>query len=194
MTIAGNYELLTDNLLDLTHAEFIHIEMFRVNGSIFEGVQTVVAETDGAIWNNWDMTDVVAPQWAAELAGEGVRVDQWLYMRWHAPASMALEVGIARAGTGRAEALVPAMINPHIVIPETQSSSHYFFDHEDTSEAAELARRVFAEEDEPMIEAAQAALGDGDFWDARPAILETDAGAIRARRRLMQLRRREMAT
>lgn len=56
-----------------------------------------------------------------------------------------------------------------------------------------MARQVFVEEDEPMIEAAQDALGETDFWDARPAILETDAGAVRARRRLMQLRRAEAA-
>ncbi len=43
-----------------------------------------------------------------------------------------------------------------------------------------------------MIEAAQRALGEQDFWDARPAILATDAAAIRARRTLMQLRRREV--
>ena len=74
---------------------------------------------------------------------------------------------------------------------ETETSSHYFYDHEDNAEAAAMARRVFVEEDEPMIEAAQRALGDQDFWDARPAILKTDAGAIRARRALMQLRKAE---
>ena len=56
---------------------------------------------------------------------------------------------------------------------------------------AEMARQVFVEEDEPMIASAQQGLGDRDFWEARPLILPSDAGAIRARRRLMQLRRRE---
>jgi vanillate O-demethylase monooxygenase subunit len=83
------------------------------------------------------------------------------------------------------------MVNPHIITPRTQTSSHYFYDHEATAEAAALARQVFVEEDEPMIEAAQEALGRQDFWDARPAILETDAAAILARRRLMQLRQTE---
>nr|WP_255602413.1 hypothetical protein [Polymorphobacter megasporae] len=39
------------------------------------------------------------------------------------------------------------------------------------------------------MEATQEALGSQDFWDARSAILATDAGAIRARCHLMQLRR-----
>jgi len=45
-----------------------------------------------------------------------------------------------------------------------------------------MARQMFVDENEPMIEAAQRALGDQDFWEARAAILKTDAGAIRARR------------
>ena len=60
-----------------------------------------------------------------------------------------------------------------------------------TEQARAMAMQVFTEEDEPMIAAAHEALGDTDFWDARPAILKTDAGAIRCRRVLMQLRRKE---
>jgi hypothetical protein len=85
------------------------------------------------------------------------------------------------------------MRNPHIITPETATSSHYFYDHENSDAAAEMARQVFVDEDEPMIAAAQRALGSEDFWDARPAILKTDAGAIRARRTLMQLRNAEGA-
>lgn len=191
MEIGGNYELMTDNLMDLTHAEFLHKQSFGVNGSIFLGKQTVKQDADGAIWNNWDMEAVTPPAWASAMVDEGETVDQWLYMRWHAPASMALTVGLARSGTGRGSMVVPAMTNPHIITPATARRCHYFFDHEATPEAEAMARQVFEDEDEPMIEAAQAALGDQDFWDARPAILATDAGAIRARRRLMQLRREE---
>lgn len=193
LVIRGNYELMTDNLMDLTHAEFLHVTSFGVNGSIFAGAQSVVTEEDGAIWNNWDMEGVQPPMWAEPMLAGAREVDQWLYMRWHAPASMALTVGLARTGTGRGEMVVPQMTNPHIITPETQGSSHYFYDHEATAEAAALARQVFVDEDEPMIEAAHEALAGQDFWDARPAILETDAGAIRARRRLMQLRRAEAA-
>lgn len=191
LRIAGNYELVTDNLMDLTHAEFIHRESFGINGSIFAGRQTVRQDGAQAIWNNWDMENVVPPGWSMSMLEPGTRVDQWLHMRWNAPASMALTVGLARAGTGREDMVVPLMVNPHIVTPETETSSHYFYDHADTDEAEALARQVFVEEDEPMIAAAQAAMGEDDFWEARPAILATDAAAIRARRRLMQLRKRE---
>jgi vanillate O-demethylase monooxygenase subunit len=192
MQMQGNYELVTDNLMDLTHAEFLHVETFGVNGSLFEsGAQTVELADDGAIWNRWDMTNARPPDWALAMLPEGARIDQKLHMRWHAPAALALAIEISRAGTDHAEPLVPPMLNPHIITPETQFSSHYFYDHEPTEAARAMAMQVFTEEDEPMIEAAQAALGAQDFWDARPAILKTDAAAIRCRRHLMQLRRAE---
>ncbi len=188
--IHGNYELVTDNLMDLTHAEFLHTASFGVNGSIFEcGRQTVESDATGAIWNRWDMAGARAPDWMG--ADADAAIDQKLHMRWHAPASMALAIAISRAGTDHREPLVPPMLNPHIITPETQTTSHYFYDHAPGEEARGLAMQVFTQEDEPMIAAAQEALGTTDFWDAAPAILKTDAAAIRARRTLMQLRRRE---
>jgi phenylpropionate dioxygenase-like ring-hydroxylating dioxygenase large terminal subunit len=189
LVIKGNYELMTDNLMDLSHAEFIHVESFGTNGSLFGGKQTVRQDPDGAIWNNWDIEGAEPPGWAKAMLGAGAKVDQWLHMRWHAPASMDLTIGMAKVGTGRAELVVPPLRNPHIVTPETKATSHYFYDHAPGEAEAAQARRVFIEEDEPMIASAQDALGDTDFWDARPLILPSDAGAVRARRRLMQLRR-----
>ncbi len=191
LVIKGNYELMTDNLMDLTHAEFIHRESFGTNGSLFGGKQTVKQDADGAIWNNWDIDGAEPPGWAAAMLGKGAKVDQWLHMRWHAPASMDLSIGLAKAGTERKELVVPPMRNPHIVTPETQATSHYFYDHAPGEAEAAQARKVFIEEDEPMIESAHEGLNGQDFWDAKPLILPSDAGAVRARRRLMQLRREE---
>ena len=191
LVIKGNFELVTDNLMDLTHAEFIHRESFGVNGAIFGGQQSVKQDADGAIWNNWVMPDSNPPAWGAPMVEAAAKVDQWLHMRWHAPACMDLSIGMAAAGTDREDFVVPPMRNPHVITPETQTTSHYFYDHAPGEEEAAQARRVFVEEDEPMIESAQAGLGEQDFWDARPLILPSDAGAVRARRRLMQLRKAE---
>ena len=42
--------------------------------------------------------------------------------------------------------------------------------------------KIFETEDLPMIEAVQDRMGDGDFWELRPAILENDKSAVLARR------------
>ncbi|NLR72061.1 hypothetical protein HGI47_14390 [Novosphingobium sp. ERN07] len=88
-------------------------------------------------------------------------------------------------------ALVPEMGSPHILTPESQGATHYFFTHEPGAEAEAMARRVFLEEDEPMVAAQAEAMAGADFWDLRPVILPSDAAAIRARRRLMQMRKAE---
>jgi vanillate O-demethylase monooxygenase subunit len=191
LVIKGNYELMNDNLMDLSHAEFIHTESFGTNGSLFDGEQTVRQDPDGAIWNNWDITTAEPPGWAAPMLAPGEKIDQWLHMRWHAPASMDLTIGMARAGTERADLIVPPLHNPHIVTPETQDSCHYFYDHAPGEAEAEQARKVFLEEDEPMIESAHAGLAGRDFFEAKPLILPSDAAAVRVRRRLMQLRKSE---
>ena len=187
-----DYRLITDNLMDLSHAEFLHVESFGTNGSLLtHGTQSVRQDPDGAIWNKWDIADAAPPGWAVPLLKAGERVDQWLHIRWHAPAAMALFIGIAKAATGGRQLVVPAMANPHILTPETASSTHYFFTHAPGEQEEAQARRVFLEEDEPMILAQQEAMAGQDFWDARPVILPSDAGAIRVRRRNMQLLRAE---
>lgn len=187
----ANYEYITDNLMDLSHAEFLHVESFGTNGALFGGEHSATTDETGGVWSNWWMPATPPPGWAEPLVPAGGRVDQWLEMRWHAPASMALFIGVAHAGTGRREMVVPAMANPHIITPETAGSSHYFFTREPGEAAEAMARQVFDEEDGPMIEAVERAMAGRDFWAERPVILHVDAAAIRARRRLEALRRAE---
>lgn len=188
----ASYELVTDNLMDLSHAEFIHKDSFGVNGSLLTcGQHEVVQDDNGSIWNNWTMPDSAPPVWAVPMLPEGAKTDQWLHMRWNAPSSLALFIGLARSGTDRKDMVVPPMGDPHILTPETATSTHYFYTHEPTPEAHALLEKAFLEEDHPMLHAQQEAMGDGDFWDLRPVILPSDAGAIRVRRRMMQLRRAE---
>ncbi len=189
-TMAVNYQLIADNLLDLSHAEFLHVESFGTNGSLFShGTQTVSQDPVGAVWNKWDMADAPPPGWAAAMVGEGGTVDQALHIRWHAPANLALFIEMRRSG--EAEPLVPPMANPHILTPETAKSTHYFFTHAPGAAEAAQARRVFLEEDEPMITAQAEAMGEAEFWELKPLILASDKAAILARRRLMQLRNAE---
>lgn len=192
ITMDASYELITDNLMDLSHAEFIHRESFGTNGSLLaSGQHEVVQEDSGTIWNNWTMPDSEPPVWAVPMLPEGARIDQWLHMRWNAPSNLALFIGLARSGTDRKDMVVPPMGDPHILTPATQTSTHYFYTHEPTPEAHALLEKAFLEEDHPMLHAQQHAMGDGDFWELRPVILPSDAGAIRVRRRMMQLLRAE---
>lgn len=187
----ANYELLTDNLMDLSHIEFLHTGTFGGGGVIFQGTHKVLSE-GAEIWSNWWMPNIAPPPWASFIPPEA-KVDHWLHMRWLAPASMLLEVGICLAGTDRKESPIPPMVAPHIITPATETTSHYFYGFPQMSgEASEdVVGKAFIEEDQPMIEAVQRSMGDAEFWAKRPVILQVDAGSVMARRRLMKMRREQ---
>ena len=191
LRFAANYELLTDNLMDLSHVEFLHTGSFGGGGVMFHGTHSVKHDQD-AIWSNWWMANISPPPWASFLPPD-MKVDHWMEMRWEAPASMLLEVGICAVGTGKNQPLIPPLVGPHIITPETATSSHYFYGFPKFAgtESTDVVGAAFKEEDQPMIEAVQRNMGDTDFWSKRPAILKVDSGAILARRRLMKLRRDE---
>jgi vanillate O-demethylase monooxygenase subunit len=189
----GNYELLTDNLMDLSHVDFVHTGTFNNGGAHRAGSYRVKEDNDGAIWSRWNLPVLRRPPFLAGLARDDVTIVQELDMRWHPPASMMLEIHWLREGSTREQAIY-RMQNPHIATPETESSSHYFWTCDPTPEAESFARAVFDDEDKPMIEAVQRRMGNKDFWDLNPVILSSDAGGIHCRRRLLKLLRGEATT
>lgn len=185
----ANYELLADNLMDLSHIEFVHANSFQSGGALLKGNHQARQDNDGSIWSCWEVHDVPAPRFAQAL--QDVPVDRWTDMRWNAPACMYLEVGATPHGMAREESPVRPLRNPHIVTPETQTSSHYFYNCFPGEESEAFAWRVFEKEDRPMLEAVEKEMDGQEFWSMRPVILNVDAGAVRARRHLMKLRRDE---
>ena len=190
LSMQAQYELLTDNLMDLSHIEFVHTGTFGGGGVIFQGKHSVVEE-NGAVHSDWWMPDIAPPPWSRHQFAEDARVDHWLDMRWNAPASMRLVVGVAPAGTPRSRA--PVLLAAHIVTPETERSTHYFFSDLPGPTPDESARHAFELEDRPLLEAVQQNMGDAEFWSLQPAMLTVDSGAVRVRRVLAELIRRERA-
>jgi phenylpropionate dioxygenase-like ring-hydroxylating dioxygenase large terminal subunit len=187
----ANFELLTDNLMDLSHIEFVHAGSIGGGGVIFQGSHNTKTEGDN-IWSNWWIPNILPPPWATFIPDD-TKVDHWLEMRWSAPASMLLEVGICPAGIDRKEATIASMAGPHIITPRTETTSHYFYGYPLSvgEEVEDPVGNAFTEEDQPMIEAVQKSMGDTDFWGKRPVILQHDTGSVMARRRLMKLRREQ---
>lgn len=191
------YEFGIDNLMDLSHIEFVHRGSFAGNGVIFAG-QHSVREEGAAIHSDWWMPDVPAPSHTRGIYPPDMRCDHWLDMRWHPPASMLLQVGSTPKGRPRGEGITADQA--HILTPAGSQSTHYFWStarrHDlESREMDEMLRSmfqgVFDNEDEPIIKAAYENLEGQDFWDARPVSLGIDAGGLRVRRRLKALLARE---
>lgn len=190
----ANYEFGTDNLMDLSHIEFVHKGSFAGAGVIFAGRHEVVQDGE-TLHSNWWMPGVGAPPHTQGIYPPDMQTDHWLDMRWNAPATMYLNIGATPCDAARSDGVI--VEQAHILTPESEGSTHYFwitssaFLLDDPHVAAEfqaLFAKAFNDEDKPMIEASYANLNGEDFWEARPAFLGIDAGGTRARRLLQAMR------
>lgn len=186
------YELMSDNILDLSHIEFLHPLLGTPEVS---QAKVEVRQEEGQVIVRRHMRGEVLPAGLAQVYRTGARaVDRMLEVVWHPPASMVLTVSVATSDGGPDWQSGSQTL--HIFTPETSGTTHYFY-------VASLARDkageeaadgffaalelVFTTEDKPMIDAQAAEIGEEEFEDLRPALLPIDKGPVLARRRLKQM-------
>jgi len=195
----ANYENGTDNLLDLSHIEFVHKGTFAGQGVIFAGQHSTRVEGE-TLHSEWFMPDIPPPSVAYGRYPPEARVDHWLEMRWNAPASMRLLIGVTPHGAARDEGF--ELPQAHILTPASEHETHYFWAstrHHDlqSADVDEMLSKMFAgafdDEDKPMIEAAYANVRGKDFWAEKPVSLGIDQGGTRARRMLETMIRNEQS-
>ena len=192
------YEFGTDNLMDLSHIEFVHKGSFAGSGVIFAGEHEVIAEGT-RLRSNWWMPRVPAPGHTFGIYPPDMVTDHWLEMRWDPPASMLLEIGACPTGGERSSGVI--VWQAHVLTPETAETTHYFWATTRPGPSSEEGDRIltalmgqaFRDEDKPIIDAAYANRDGADFWDAGPVSLRVDAGGTRARRMIQKLTKEEEA-
>jgi len=192
LRLNANYQLVMDNLTDLSHASFVHQATLEPRETARHKFN--VEESDGKVFTRqWCANNPITPLFKAVLGMDG-EVDHWLEMRFVPPASMLTYYGITRCGEPREAGWDTH--NPNIITPETDSTTHYFwatarnFDLENealTAAFREGARNAFENEDRPMLEAQQALMGSRDLMTMKPVLLVNDAGSVRVRRMLQRM-------
>ncbi|MGQ0700625.1 MAG: Rieske 2Fe-2S domain-containing protein [Panacagrimonas sp.] len=191
----AHYELITDNLLDLAHAEFVHEGILSSEAITRSKLETI--EQGTTIWaNRWAPDGMPLPAYVPMF--EGVRpdekVDQWFYMRWDAPAHMLLDTGITRPGQSRNEGAW--VYGTDILTPKDESTTYYFWavtrNYKIKDAAADefwrqVTKGAFEGQDKPVIEAQQRMLGTRSLEEAGAVMFASDTSAQRARKRLAAL-------
>ena len=97
LEIDAYYELITDNLMDLTHAVTVHRGLLG-SEAIARGINKVLQKGTTVWSNSWCADGRAPPAWAKVFGDYHDPVDHWLNMRWDAPAHMLLDVGITPTG------------------------------------------------------------------------------------------------
>jgi vanillate monooxygenase len=128
--IACNYQLIVDNLLDLSHLAFVHSTTV---GSI-ELADAAIVKTertqDGVRTSRWTL-DVPPARTYAQFGRYECNVDRWQLSDFHAPCTLVIRNGSAKAGTGASEGRSGEQawefIVCHGVTPETDRTTSYFW-------------------------------------------------------------------
>ena len=197
ITVQCDYRLVIDNLMDLTHETYVHSSSIGNEAVVHAPFQ--VTHDDKYVTVTRLMDNVEAPPfWAAQIAHardyKGP-VDRWQIIRFEAPATVTIDVGVAVAGSGavpsqghdsdRSQGVNGFVLNT--ITPETNHSCHYFWafarnyclnEQALTHQLREGVARIFRE-DELVLEAQQQALRDHP--DMSFHNLNIDAGAVRSR-------------
>lgn len=192
--IKAHYELVADNLLDLSHSQFLHAKFARAD-DVLTVRHEVTQDGDTVFSRRW-IPDIPAPNFFARcMPAPKARVDHWVRVRWDAPGLHRLDVGVTSAGRPEEEGM--RRQGSHLLTPENETSTHYFYassrnyllENENEDEAIREWHRVgFGEQDKPMIEAVQRMMGDHDLMSLKPVLLPVDTAAVRARRVMDALR------
>ncbi len=197
----ANYQLIADNLIDLTHAEFVHGPTLATHDGTISVPVTKVTD-DAVLVARFLPASRLSPVLRAAFdAYDRDRfpelVDQWWDMYWWAPSLLLFNFGATPPGRPRSEGLDFWALD--VLTPATETSTHYFWsvarqyerDNDAVTRMWHLGVAAAFLEDKAVLEAQQAALGDTDLLDLDPVCLRSDAGGIAARRIIRRLLERE---
>jgi vanillate O-demethylase monooxygenase subunit len=189
--VAGDYRLMVDNLLDLSHIQFLHQSTLGASGD--QDAEIEVRRSDATVSvDRWVMDTPPAPMYALVL-GTNANVDRWQKITYTPPSHIVIDAGSALAGTGARDgdrSQGAETYSNHTLTPETETSTHYFWHHARNFRRGDEAfteqlRSVFAaalREDVEVIAAQQQSLDAGG-----PLVdINVDNGALQGRRLLEQ--------
>lgn len=199
--VKANWQLVVDNLLDLTHLAFVH-ESTIGNSALAERANVKVTRApNNVVVTRW-IIDQPAPPAFVKVGGFTSNVDRWQIIDWVPPAFLRLDVGATPTGTGAPEGRRIngiTMRNLNAITPETETTSHYFWGqaHDFDVKNTELTHKIFEQiqtaflEDVEVFSAQQQNL---DIYSDPPQVdINADAGVLQARRIIDRIRAEEQA-
>ena len=190
------YQLIHDNLLDLSHLGYVHLRTIGGNASIHMNAQVRVDSDERSVRVTRHLPDSVPPPtYTAAYPFKG-NVDRWQEIEFC--------VSHLRIWTGAVDVGTDSLENPsrggfhmrgfHGVTPETDTTSHYFWtiatnpqsNHDEVKAKVVDQTKMTFDEDKVVIEAQYRNMLD--FGQLPMVDIHVDVGANRARRIIEQLR------
>lgn len=196
--VKANYQLLTDNLLDLTHETYVHAQTIG-NNAIVEWPMT--HRTEGSeVHVQRIMRDTPPPPLFAKVRGTDENIDRWQTIRFQVPANVSID---ARGYPAGSEDLDKALrwFSINSITPVDDKSCRYYwtitrcFAQDDEALTELIHKSIYATfmEDVEILEQQQLMI-QTDRPDRQEIGVRADAGSIAARRVLDRLIRAESSS
>jgi vanillate O-demethylase monooxygenase subunit len=194
--IKGNYMLMVDNLMDLTHLGYLHAKTVGGNPSAHVDAEMKTERTPtGLRFTRW-MKNSAPPPSYVKAAGFQGRIDRCQKFEFVAPSTVLQWTGAADAGSeyGDPERDFRFQFRLfHGLTPQTETSCYYFWSvangyRQNEPEATEQLYREIAPtfvEDKEMVEAQQARLTE--FGEQGLVDIASDANRMHMRRMVERL-------
>lgn len=195
--VKANYQLLTDNLLDLTHETYVHSKTIG-NNAIVEWPMTQRVEGN-EVHVQRIMRDTPPPPLFAKVRGTNENIDRWQVIRYQVPANVSIDArGYPAGSDDLGRALRWFSINS--ITPVDQRTCRYYWtitrcfaqDDQELTDLIHSSIHATFMEDVAILEQQQIMM-ETDRPDRREVAIRADAGAIGARRVLENLIRQEAA-
>ena len=196
----SHYELITDNVMDLSHIDHLHGEIITTRGQLSPQVP-VLRETPRSVSARWEWKQTPAMLiFNAFLPEPQAEARHFFDITWTPPANIQLSVG-ATQGPGELDLVdCVGQYDLHTSTPETEGSTHYFFAtrrNHNVDDAAfnkmkiEAMHDAFVTEDGPVLDAVHEEMGTTDLYSLNPVLMSSDIAPIKVRRALMKLKEQE---
>lgn len=198
--VNANWQLIVDNLLDLTHLAFVH-ESTIGNAAVAENAAVKVERSPNNVLVKRWIINQPAPPTYVKAGNFSTNVDRWQFIDFTPPAFLRLSVGATPTGTGAPDGRFVDGINMrnlNAITPETESTAHYFWAqaHDFDVKNAKVTDLLFEQvktaflEDVAVFEAQQRTIAANP--DAPQVDINADTGGIQARRILGRLHQEEI--
>jgi vanillate monooxygenase len=187
--IKCDYKLLVDNLMDLTHENYVHPTSIGQQELMEAPIETASEEKSATV-TRWMKNIIPPPFWSANLKSDQ-KCDRWQICNFSLPANVMIDVGVAITGTGapegnRSQGITGIVLN--LMTPETETTTWYHWgmardfdvtDHGLTGRIRDAQAAVFSE-DEEVLEAQQQRILERP--DRNLVNFSIDSGGVEARK------------
>jgi len=198
----SNYQLILDNVMDLSHIDHLHGEIITTRGKLSPMVPQL-RETADSVAARWEWAQqpamLIFNQFLPDPQGEA---RHFFDITWTAPGHIQLSVGAIQGPGALNLDDCTGQYDLHTCTPESIDSTHYFFatrrnhiedDAEYNAGKIQAMHDAFVAEDGPILDAVQEEMGTDDFFSLNPVLMSNDIAPVKVRRHLKRLIEDEQA-